>query len=58
MDMTDDTKIYLVTFRDVNLKLCVSHGAGNNSLRNYCLPQETIESFNPKRDSIGYYVPC
>ncbi len=56
-----DTKIYLVTFmeRQKNnqvLKM-VSHGVGNNTLLNYCLPPDPPHAFPTRHDEVGIYIP-
>lgn len=65
-----DTKIYLVTcleeYSNEKVQGCpiklrhpytvVSHGVGNNTGRNYCLPCERPEFFKPKFDDIGMYI--
>lgn len=51
----NDTKIYLITFKQGN-EILVSHGVGNNTLENYCLPPEPLANFRPKRDEIGLYI--
>lgn len=61
-----DTKIYLITYlEDITdrygiptgkKRTIVSHGVGNNTLRNVVLPQEPPESFAPKRDEEGLYI--
>jgi len=60
-----DTKIYLITCQtDVLTKgvptgkkeAVVSHGVGNNTLKNYILPTDHPSSFNPKRDDQGLYI--
>jgi len=53
----NDTKIYLITFKDENTqKIMVSHGIGNNTLKNICLPPEELRFFRPKQDDAGYYI--
>lgn len=55
--MLKDTKIYLVTYteRDDTGKIqrFVSHGIGNNSGKVHVLPQEPLDTFSFKRDTIG-----
>lgn len=52
----NDTKIYLITFKDKNDNRLVSHGIGNNTLDNYCLPPEPIRNFEPRKDEHGLYI--
>lgn len=62
----EDTKIYLILceeeIRSIHghpigrKRTVVSHGVGNNTLRNYCLPPEPPENFKPKRDAEGIYI--
>lgn len=61
-----DTKIYLITcVSDVldasgnktgRKEVIVSHGVGNKTLKNYCLPSEPPHTFRPKKDSEGLYI--
>ena len=57
--MIDDTKIYLMTYIEKGLygdKVMVSHGVGNNTLKNHCLPPEPLSFYNPKHDEAGPYI--
>lgn len=60
-----DTKIYLITcmaeverngYPTGRKELVVSHGVGNNTLKNYVLPTEHPTYFHPKRDAAGEYI--
>jgi len=57
-----DSKIYLITCeiecdRTKGKKIViVSHGIGNNTLQNYCLPPEPLSEFKPKHDHNGAYI--
>ena len=56
-----DTKIYLVTFvgmGPLGERTLVSHGVGNNTLSNHCLPPDPVSFFNPKYDGVGPYIDC
>lgn len=57
-----DDKIYLVTYLESDShghqKRIVSHGIGNNTDRTIVLSQDPIDWYSPKRDEIGYYIPC
>lgn len=51
-----DSKIYLMTY-DENGKRFVSHGVGDETLKNYVLPQEPLSEFRPfYQDDNGYYI--
>ena len=62
----EDTKIYLITcVVDVEgrfgypigkREVLVSHGVGNNTLNNYCLPCDPPRAFNPEYDEQGVYI--
>lgn len=52
----DDTRIYLITFKDDKGRVFVSHGVGNNTLENYCLPPEPLSAFKPSKDENGVYI--
>jgi len=55
--MDEDTKIYLITFKNETTgEVLVSHGVGNNTLKNVCLPQESVRNFNAKHDNIGIFI--
>ena len=51
----EDERIYLITYKETNKdsfyhgRILVSHGVGNFSLRQYCLPSEPIEHFEGKK---------
>lgn len=61
-----DTKIYLITCvvdvldargnKTGRKETVVSHGVGNNSLTNYCLPTDPPHTFRPKVDSEGIFI--
>lgn len=62
----EDTKIYLIECKSNvygrdghptgETEIVVSHGVGDMTLTNYCLPAEPIVNFNPKRDEGGMYI--
>lgn len=57
----NDTKIYLITIKEKNektgkIEIIVSHGVGDNTLKNYILPNETLDSFKPNKDDNGHFI--
>ena len=57
----EDDKIYLITFEhidehDGHTQMLVSHGVGNNTLNNYCLPPDPLYCFPVKYDECGPYI--
>ena len=58
---TPDTKTYLITTTERNRRTgrteaIVSHGIGNNTMKNYILSQDPLHCYAPQRDAEGPYI--